>query len=474
MESGSVIALRENEPCRTKSTVCVHFRVIYLPFSQSDSVSAKLFGTLRRFCRKTPFSVDKREFLGYNVSDYMERVHNMNRFSFNKKFVVKATLACIFIIAGIIGGIVSTNVAAKKEAEIGKVVSRAETLAKGYFYDEALEALSSSEFAKEEKAVAAADKIKKAKSELVEYDGQFYHIFFHSLIVYPELAFDGDLMHEGYDMWMTTASEFKAMLPQLYERGFVLCSLKDIKAGEKMLFPKDKKPLIISIDDVNYYDYMENDGFADRLVVDEKGNIVCEVKTPEGKTELSYDGDVMPILDKFVEEHPDFSYRGAKGVVAVTGYEGVFGYDFIDEDEKEKEKLKAEATKVAKALKNTGWLIACHSYTHNEYFKDGSVSNQNLHYDTNRFKERIYETVFEPDIYISPFGYHLREGDERLQYLKNMGYDYFCPVSTAMRTSFTKEGVVIQERFNMDRFTMRTKKDYINETFFDVDSVYYK
>ena len=31
---------------------------------------------------------------------------------------------------------------------------------------------------------------------------------------------------------------------------------------------------------------------------------------------------MVPLIDRFVEEHPDFSYRGAKGIVALTGYDG--------------------------------------------------------------------------------------------------------------------------------------------------------
>lgn len=29
------------------------------------------------------------------------------------------------------------------------------------------------------------------------------------------------------------------------------------------------------------------------------------------------DYDMVPLIDRFVEEHPDFSYRGAKGIVAL-------------------------------------------------------------------------------------------------------------------------------------------------------------
>ena len=333
--------------------------------------------------------------------------------------------------------------------------------------------LEETKYAEDEIIVALKQQTQNQKEKLVPYDGKFYHVFFHSLIVYPELAFDGEYTHEGYDMWMTTVSEFKAMLPQLYERGFILYPLNEVKQGEPVMVPEGKKPLVISVDDVNYYDYMKKDGFADRLAVDAQGNVVCEVKTPGGDVELSYEGDVMPILDSFVKEHPDFSYKGAKGIVAVTGYEGVFGYNFIKAEGEEKENLIAEAKKVAQALKNTGWQIACHSYTHNDYFKDGSVSMDRLTYDTNRFKERIYDVVLQPDIYISPFGYHLSEDDERLQYLKDMGYNIFCPVSSTGRTFFTDEGVLIQDRFNLDRYNMRTKKEFINNTFFDVDSVYY-
>jgi hypothetical protein len=38
------------------------------------------------------------------------------------------------------------------------------------------------------------------------------------------------------------------------------------------------------------------------------------------------DYDMVPILEKFVAQHPDFSYRGAKAVLALTGYNGLLGY----------------------------------------------------------------------------------------------------------------------------------------------------
>ncbi|HEY9060387.1 MAG TPA: hypothetical protein VIO64_07790 [Pseudobacteroides sp.] len=37
------------------------------------------------------------------------------------------------------------------------------------------------------------------RDELAEYEGVINHIFFHPLIIYPEMAFDGDYLSEGYN-----------------------------------------------------------------------------------------------------------------------------------------------------------------------------------------------------------------------------------------------------------------------------------
>ena len=42
--------------------------------------------------------------------------------------------------------------------------------------------------------------------------------------------------------------------------------------------PKGKKPLILSIDDMNYYEYMRGNGYADRLVLDKYNHVVSQTK----------------------------------------------------------------------------------------------------------------------------------------------------------------------------------------------------
>lgn len=292
---------------------------------------------------------------------------------------------------------------------------------------------------------------------LSPYEGKVYHIFFHSLILDPEAAFNGPRA-EGYDNWMVTRNEFKKILTRLYENGFALVDVHYARScgisSKPLMLPKGKKPLILSVDDVNYYEYMKNDGFAQRLTVDNNGKLAALVKNNKDKMYLDYEGDVMPIVDAFVEKHPDFSYNGAKGIVAVTGYEGVFGYRIQALKGVQKGEAVREAKKVADALKKNGWRIACHSYSHRSEFKDGSISYDMLVTDTKKWKELIEPVAGKSDIYISPFGMHLSAKDERLKFLREAGFTVYCPVYKKMDVYYNGD-VMVSNRLNIDGFTLR-------------------
>ena len=46
-------------------------------------------------------------------------------------------------------------------------------------------------------------------------------------------------------------------------------------------FPGEKA-FVLSQDDVNYYEYMDGDGFASRIVIDEDGKPTCEMILDDG------------------------------------------------------------------------------------------------------------------------------------------------------------------------------------------------
>jgi peptidoglycan/xylan/chitin deacetylase (PgdA/CDA1 family) len=390
-------------------------------------------------------------------------------------------------------------------AERQDTIDKADSLVKGYYYDEAIAELKAinpllevteqeltyfdQKVIKQMDQVSAENigtkikEIQDLKASLVKYEGQVHHLFFHSLIVNTDLAFDNVGRNpNGYNMWMVTVSEFKKMLPELRDRGYILYNLSDYiepdptNAGaiklKDIMVPQGKTPLVISIDDVSYYDYMQPDGFAERLVAGEDGKIYTEIVSADGTKALTRDGDVMPILDDFVETNPGFSYRGAKGTIALTGFEGALGYDFTNErDPVKKTELIAEAKKTADLLKKNGWLFASHSYTHNQYFRDGTMTLDKMKYDLDRWISNIEPVVGKTNIYISPFGVRYKNSNQAFRYLVQSGFNIFCPVGNERKIFFNGDNIVMG-RIDIDGYSMNTRKDELNNYYFNVDNVY--
>ena len=111
----------------------------------------------------------------------------------------------------------------------------------------------------------------------------------------------------------------------------------------------------MSQDDVCYYPYMDGDGFASKIVIGEDGRPTCEMKLEDGTTATgSY--DLVPLLNDFIDEHPDFSYKGAKAIIALTGYEGILGYRTASSysESPDYESEREQAAKVAQCLRDDG------------------------------------------------------------------------------------------------------------------------
>ena len=163
--------------------------------------------------------------------------------------------------------------AARYEETVAPVLEEAFELAQGYYYEEALALLEEipEEFSQEEEVLSAISTCTDALDSFIPYDQPVRHIFFHSLIVDTSLAFDGDYMENGYNYWMTTVDEFHAILEELYANQYILIDIHDLAEEQtdedgnvtltaaQPLVPEGKIPLVLSVDDVSYYDYMEHD-----------------------------------------------------------------------------------------------------------------------------------------------------------------------------------------------------------------------
>lgn len=290
--------------------------------------------------------------------------------------------------------------------------------------------------------------------ELVPYDGKLEHIFFHPLIAYPELAFDGDRMSKGYDDWFVTVDEFNRILESLYDKNFILVDINSIydeglvdgrKLLEKkpLMLPKGKKPLIISVDDVNYYEYMKKNGNVHKLVLGEDDSIYTYSTTPDGKEIYSKEDDIVPILDEFIKKHPDFSHNGAKGILALTGYEGILGYDTHKLDSSEYEGERTRAAAVVNKLKETGWSFACHSYGHRDADK---ISYSKFVQDTERWKTEVEPLIGATNVYIYPYGSRVPDTGSKYGYLIDSGFNIICAVGDTTYSKFAGQSIQMDRR----------------------------
>lgn len=300
----------------------------------------------------------------------------------------------------------------------------------------------------------------------VEWTGDVPHLFIHSLIVRTDLAFDGDFQDRGYRTYMITQTEFDRMLEQMHANDFVLIDIHDIYdvADDGTVtqtyprVPPGKKPFVFSIDDVSYYEYMTGDGFAERAIIDDNGQISMLIEMEDGQLTETRRGDAMPILDEFVLDNPDFSLAGQKGIMAVTGYEGVLGYDFSRDqvDEPDFEERKNGAAAVAERMRELGWQFASHSYTHGDWLRDPQSSFGRFTFDGDGWAREIEPVIGDTDIYISPFGYHLGNNNQRYRYLvENLGFKIFNPISDGVTRSYNDDNVMMH-RIAVDGYMLST------------------
>jgi len=373
--------------------------------------------------------------------------------------------------------------AERREAELAvrreQVLEESRFLFRGYFYEEALELLNEDENMINEETQALEQEIHAEMASLVRFDpGEIKHIFFHSLILHPEILFPNlSKPTGGYNEGFIYRSELIRLLPQLLERGYVLYSINDIFSKDSsgvmqqndIYLPPGKKPLVISIDDPSYHynkTSPRNLGFANRVVRDEFGEIATEEPTPQGTVEITYDGDVHVVIDAFVREFPEFSYRGSKGIIASTGYMGIFGYDLTD---LRNEEIKQEVIAICEKFKENGWLFANHSYTHNRTgFWGPESSAQNIRYDVRRWREIIEPLVGQTNIFIAPYGFLLK--GEGMQVILDNGYDIYCTVDFNQPINVNPTHAVMG-RIEIGGYSLVRYVNTLNRDFFDVASV---
>ena len=297
------------------------------------------------------------------------------------------------------------------------------------------------------------------KDTLVLWDdpGKVLNLSFQLLIADPERAFSDATYGTAYNRNFVTTDEFLDILYQLYDNNYVLVKMADLTDGttpKELYLPSGKKPLIITQTNVNYNTYMVDSdgdklpdaggaGFASKLVIDANGNLACELVNSIGET-VTDAYDLVPILNSFIETHPGFSYKGAKAILAVTGYDGLFGYrtnpeakEFFGEDYYQ-EQIDG-AMEIAQALRDDGYELACYTYDNIPY---GNRTADQIRADLDRWESEVSPLLGDTNILVFAQTSDISDSTaaysgDKYSLLRSYGFTHYLGFCTEGTTWFT-------------------------------------
>ena len=397
---------------------------------------------------------------------------------FKEKYLplIIAGVAIIFILIFIIGAITrgvqkknaleiqaQQQAAAQKEeaarlaAEEQSLLMQADALATSYNYDGAIAVLDtfSGDINQFPTLSSRRAEYVLAKSKMVAWSdpGQVVNLSFQMLIADLQMALRHKTRTQTIVNHFITTEEFSKILQELYDNGYVLVKPSDIMessvnaegetefAAKTLYLPAGKKPLMITQTNVNYNLYLVDSdgdrkadkfggGFASKMVLDSSGDITCEMVNSSGETVYG-DFDLVPILENFIEENPDFSYGGARAIIALTGYNGVFGHRtqpdaILTWGQSAHEEAVEQAKAVAKRLEETGYILACYTYENISY---GDVTVSDISKDLAKWENEVVPIIGDLDILVYAQNDDIAEGKlysgDKYQLLKEHGFQYY-------------------------------------------------
>lgn len=315
------------------------------------------------------------------------------------------------------------------ELEFKRLIAEAESLVVNYDYDSAIQLLDSYSGANDK----FSQQVTAKKAELVNEQKQLVEIkdvssipnlSFHVLMADASRACNKDVSGDlagSYNKNFVSVEEFSRILNQLYAANYVLVDFNSFISNvpgvdgnssffaKSIYLPSGKKPVMITETMVNYFEYMvdpdkdgtpdaKGHGFANKLVLDDNGDIKASYVDANGQT-LIGNYDLVPVLEAFIQEHPDFCYQGARAILAVTGTEGVFGYRtntsyvsrfgqaFYDQE-------VVGAKEIVAALREKGYTIASYTYSNQAY---RSMNTLQIQAEVTNWTNQITPVIGEVD-----------------------------------------------------------------------------
>jgi hypothetical protein len=291
---------------------------------------------------------------------------------------------------------------------------------------------------------------------LVRWHGPVEHLFFHTLVIRPRLAFRNDAFGHSLRDYFVTVGEFRSILRRMYANGWTLVDLHRVIAG-RVRVPRGRRPFVLSEDDVNYYESGRARGLGSRLVLDAAGEVAVEDRVGRGRRVTS--NDLIPIVDAFVARHPLFAAEGAKGVLALTGYQGLFG-ERVQQAGPGRAAARRRARAVAARLRETGWTFASHTYGHIDLSRTSAADVQR---DGDRWARLAWPIIGQTDVLIYPFGARPPAGSETARVLRRAGFTIQCDIDVTAR--LTRGDVSTMSRRHIDGLALDGQQEALRPFF---------
>lgn len=388
------------------------------------------------------------------------------------------------------------SVSAKDQQAIDaqNAMTQAANLATMYNYDDAITVLDNF-LATVEDTTAFTD-ITAKRSEYLTIKNQLVvhqdpalipNLSFHVLIQDMAKAMTDEQWGGMYNRNFVTTAEFTKILGELYNNNYVLVDFDTFTTNNNgtilpktFALPEGKKPIMITQTLVNYFAYMTDHdkngepdadtGFAYRLVVTDSGDIKAEYKDASGVQVGDF--DLVPILETFLKEHPDFSYQGARATLAVTGSEGIFGYRINSSYTSERgqtyrDEQIAGAKKLVEALRSKGYTLACNSYDNKDYKQ---LNANQIQTELQQWAQQITPVIGNVDVFVFAQKSDLSDySGNAFNIMSTSGFRYFVSNANSPSTEVNST-YVRQKRLMVTGNSMAWQQDMFNGIF-DPNSV---
>ncbi|MDO5015714.1 MAG: hypothetical protein Q4E09_01690 [Eubacteriales bacterium] len=277
-------------------------------------------------------------------------------------------------------------------------------------------------------------------ASIEEWDDDVLCLSIRPLVVRPELAFDRGEDPTYAQTALISQTEFLRILDNLYKDGYVLISPRQFYPWPERRFtirvPSGKKPLILIFDRWQYSVLNQVCGTTSKLYLDDEGELLAEAGDDQGR-----DLDAIPILEDFLEQHPDFAFDGAKAVLALNVDESLFGFTVSDEEVAESkaawarvgqlyptltsEEMSDHRERVADLLaylQRHGWDFASAGYMGHD---TASLDLTDLEEEVGAWSSLLNTWLTEARVFAFPNGSHVYNQSDSLDLILSRGFNIF-------------------------------------------------